>query len=270
MITIFDELSDYGYPQKLIHRLKDEWLARLSEFEIQMIFEDNPTLLHKLMACVPTDAMDKAIGRFMIQWQKALLTDSRWLKYHPAFKEYEYKVKFGVDGSVTDPRDGRVYKTVQLSACTIVKNKVCANAGSGKIWLAENLMFKSDDGFYSFDTAREVCLPGWHLPTKEDVADLQNFCDLYIGEDAPKCLKSTDGWDYNNGIDALGFNALPKGYIDYENDLVHTGNTAAFWLGQKKGDNPYSLSITDYSENLPGEIAAISDKYKLSVRLVKD
>lgn len=33
MITIFDELSDYGNPSKLITRLKDEWLARLSEFE---------------------------------------------------------------------------------------------------------------------------------------------------------------------------------------------------------------------------------------------
>ncbi|MCQ2049843.1 MAG: hypothetical protein MJZ22_02420 [Candidatus Saccharibacteria bacterium] len=33
MTTIFDELSDYGYPQKLILRPKDEWLARLSEFE---------------------------------------------------------------------------------------------------------------------------------------------------------------------------------------------------------------------------------------------
>ena len=96
-------------------------------------------------------------------------------------------------------------------------------------------MFKSEDGFYSFENTYRASFPGWHIATREDFIDLHRFCACYVGQDMSYCLKSVDGWDdcYDNaaGIDALGLNEKPLGYIDSDGDLTHEGNVAAFWLG---------------------------------------
>jgi len=104
----------------------------------------------------------------------------------------------------TDPRDGKVYKTVKIGE---------------QVWMAENLNFDCEGSWcyaekygrlYDWETAMKVCPPGWHLPSIEEWDELVNFAG---GEDA---LRAKSGWsDYQgksgNGIDAYGFSALPGG-----------------------------------------------------------
>ncbi len=82
--------------------------------------------------------------------------------------------KGSILGSFTDPRDGQVYKTVRLR--------------DGKVWFAENLNFDTGKRcwhydmdiknekygrLYTLESAIEACPPGWHLPSHEEIEELQ-------------------------------------------------------------------------------------------------
>ena len=91
------------------------------------------------------------------------------------------------NGTFTDDRDGRTYKTV------IYKVPTVAEVGIDREWMAENLNFESDQSFcykdigaycekygrlYNFDAALAACPNGWRVATAKDW--FQIF-DLYGG-----------------------------------------------------------------------------------------
>ena len=170
-------------------------------------------------------------------------------------------------GTMTDERDGQIYKTVTIGTQT---------------WMAENLNYETENSscynrevkctkfgrFYTWAAAmdsagiwgingkgcgnkatckptypvRGVCPSGWHIPSKAEFDTLVKFVGgKTIGG---KKLKSTSGWHIyddagaygGNGSDDYGFNVLSAGYwfvhIDdaesYEyNDYV--GEKTGFW-----------------------------------------
>jgi uncharacterized protein (TIGR02145 family) len=113
----------------------------------------------------------------------------------------------------TDPRDGKVYRTVKIGE---------------QIWMAQNLDYEAEGSvcsendpangekygrLYNWETAMKASPPGWHLPSYEEWQALVDFAGEEI---AGKKLKATSGWnDYEgksgNGTDAYGFSALPGG-----------------------------------------------------------
>ena len=151
-------------------------------------------------------------------------------------------------GSMTDSRDGQIYKTVKIgnqvwmaenlnyadsvktpsllehSWCYNDKAEYCAVTGRLYNWaaaidsvkLATDADKPQDCGFgHRFrctlpDTVYGICPPGWHLPTKTEWETL--FTEVGGQSTAGKVFKSQKGW-YNKGIgtDAYGFSALPAG-----------------------------------------------------------
>jgi len=132
-------------------------------------------------------------------------------------------------GTFTDSRDDKVYKTVTIGTQT---------------WMAENLAFKVSNfcwaydniainvaryGYlYNWETAKNVCPSGWHLPSNVEWSTLIN----YAGSDYfsyKKLLSTTDWYEGEKGTDNYGFTALPGGhYIGFEFDSA-IGSMGFWW-----------------------------------------
>jgi uncharacterized protein (TIGR02145 family) len=137
-------------------------------------------------------------------------------------------------GTFTDPRDGRVYKTVEIG---------------GVVWFAENLNFAAEGSvcygndpangdkygrLYDWETALKACPAGFHLPSDDEWKALVNYAGGQ--EKAGKKLKSNAGWNNNdNGPDYYGFSALPGGYGNSDGSFHGAGGYGLWWSGKKYG-----------------------------------
>ena len=168
-------------------------------------------------------------------------------------------------GTFIDSRDGKVYKTVQIG---------------NQLWMAENLAYNSGPGcyvvgevekygfLYDFDTARNVCPAGWHLPSNEEWTILINYQG---GEEvAGGKLKSKKNWDKyhgkNYGDNQSGFSALPAGFKDPPKSAKwDIGGKAYFWSNTAY---LYVLYCTD--TKVRTEYPSPSSDHGYSVRCIRD
>ncbi len=153
-------------------------------------------------------------------------------------------------GTFTDKRDGKTYKTVTIG---------------GKTWLAENLNYQigkslcydNDNAncdkygkLYDWNTAKKACLPGWHLPTSKEWDNLAQVAggkrerdyDMELGESyiyfwvgVGKKLRDKNGWEpecEDCGTDDFGFSALPGGngtVFTSDVSFSSVGSSASWW-----------------------------------------
>ena len=172
-----------------------------------------------------------------------------------------------VKGTFTDPRDGKVYKTVEIN---------------DQVWMAENMNFDCEGSkcysppknaekygrLYDWETAKKACPPGWHLPSNEEWDGLVDFAG---GKDtAGKKLKAKSGWNENgNGTDSYGFSALPGGYGVSDSFFDDVGDGGNWWSAtEDDSDDAYCRNM-NYDNSLVGR--DYYDKSLLfSVRCVQD
>jgi len=134
-------------------------------------------------------------------------------------------------GKFTDSRDGKTYKTVKIGTQT---------------WMAENLAYKTSTGckaydnnesnvaiygyLYNWETAKNTCPAGWHLPSDEE----WKILTTYIGgiPNAGGKLKETgtNHWRSPNkeATNETGFTALPGGYR-FENGAFSNIGSHGYW-----------------------------------------
>jgi len=168
----------------------------------------------------------------------------------------------------TDPRDGKVYRTVMIG---------------NQVWIAKNLNFDCPNSkcysndpknaeiygrLYDWETAKKACPPGWHLPSNEE---WQTLVDFAGGEEiAGKRLKAKNGWNENgNGTDEFGFSALPGGHDSSYGGFDLVGNSGYWWSSNEHSSNgAYARSMFYFSEYTYWYYGGKS--YLFSIRCIQD
>lgn len=201
---------------------------------------------------------------------------------------YIYVPVSGSSGTFTDARDNKIYKYVKIGSQYWMAENLNYAAG-GKCY-GENSRFYDEEsgtyiefqeieisfncetfGFlYDWDTAKEICPDGWHIPSDSDWNALMTSVDG--SSTAGKFLKDANNWNNNVSIsdqDASGFSALPGGRGGYStdgfNDFNDLGDFGYWWSSSNRGDY---LSIGNSSD---AAVSGNDDKKSLfSVRCLQD
>jgi uncharacterized protein (TIGR02145 family) len=171
--------------------------------------------------------------------------------------------------SMTDPRDGQIYRTVTIGEQT---------------WMAQNLNYESeysacDKGYfsncakygrlYTWTAATDsagICPVGWHLPTEMEWVTLFNAVG---GRDSvDNALRSTSGWRYGDkALDKYGFSALPAGKMK---TFSYNRNEEAFFWSSTAFDNSDALAFCLHSEKGKNHFVLEHKNAGLSIRCLKD
>ena len=209
-------------------------------------------------------------------------------------------------GSMTDERDGNVYRTVKIgdqvwmaenlnydpgqgglgedkydwSWCYDNKAKNCEVAGRLYTWAAaiDSVKLANDIekpcvcGFYkechNIEPVQGICPKGWHLPSRSEWDTL--FIVVYGASTAGYELKALSGWNgKGNGDDSFGFTAIPSGIRTFSQRFDHVGHYAYFWSSTDYyGSSAYGIYLIDYDRSRYEKQLSKDGGY--SVRCVKD
>jgi uncharacterized protein (TIGR02145 family) len=171
-------------------------------------------------------------------------------------------------GTFTDPRDGKVYKTVEIG---------------GVVWFAENLNFAAEGSvcydndpangdkygrLYDWETALKACPAGFHLPSDDEWTALVNYAG---GEEtAGTKLKSAAGWNEDgNGTNDFGWSALPGGDGSSDGSFDGAGNYG-YWWSATEDDADYAWNRAMYCDVEDVYRDDYGKAYLFSVRCVAD
>lgn len=145
------------------------------------------------------------------------------------------KAKAPKKNEFKDKRDKQTYRTITVD---------------GRVWMADNLNFKSEGSFcykdeedqcmaygrlYTWEAAQKVCPAGFHLPTHEDFESLWTAAGADFN--AGYLLKTDYGWNGDtNGNDTLKFSAMPAGNRFDDETYGNMMKFAFFWSSDDKLD----------------------------------
>lgn len=195
---------------------------------------------------------------------------------------------------VTDPRDGKTYKTVTIGTQTwfaenlayvvdssyISENNVDSGAKYGRLYKWSALMNLPDSlcgktlCTERIQTQHQgICPDGWHVPTNVEWNTLINYAGGV--DSAGKALKSTSGWSSQsgNGLDRYGFKALPGGgFNGTERSFMSTGNVGYWWTASNAVNGTVTEAILRTMGTGSTVTLSTSDKqlHRFSARCVKN
>ena len=150
-----------------------------------------------------------------------------------------------------------------------------------QIWMCHNLQMPADpahgiyvengETYFTWDAAMRAARKygnGWRLPSREDWQKLADYCGG--NSKAGTHLKSTSGWDGENGFDTYGFDGKPVGYYSPGVSRVcSAGVDGYFWSSAPGGAvRAYFRYLNCSNTDFYGYYYGRSNG--LSVRLLKD
>ena len=173
-------------------------------------------------------------------------------------------------GTMTDSRDGKVYKTVKIGDFTWMAENLNYADSVSSPGLKGNIQCINNDvsncevtgRYYTWTAAMDsICPPGWHLPSEAEWESL--FATTYS-------LASRTGWESvnrGNTADSVGFSAMPCGFLVVgQFDMIASGGYAAcFWNSSSKdlvaigNEEAYCNSYGDWGGATAATVRCVED-----------
>jgi uncharacterized protein (TIGR02145 family) len=151
------------------------------------------------------------------------------------------------------------------------------NANASKCYANDPAYCNIYGRLYNWETAKNTCPNGWHLPSQAEWETLTNYT-INIGLEtqeylsAGEYLKATTGWNAGNGNDRYSFTALPGGSGNADGSFNSitgdVGDSGYWWTTTNKGGEGPANIFMNYSDNVDVMYTNKSNLY--SVRCIKD
>lgn len=193
-----------------------------------------------------------------------------------------------VNNTLTDLRDGQVYKTVTIGTQVWMAQNLnyLPNDTVGTIWAGKTLCgggawkTKTEGDCETFGRLYEedfasiknytqaICPDGWSLPTK---AQYQEFISS-LGDDAANKMRIDNSvyWDVDDATNQSGFSAVPSGYYSLAKGFnpIYEQNTpvVALFFDRKSQTGNSTIMIVDNTINY----MQFGDKQFAAIRCIKD
>ena len=196
-----------------------------------------------------------------------------------------------LEGTFTDKRDGRKYKTVTIGSQTLMAENLNYDILGSYCFGDDSSKCTKYGRLYTWEAAKNACPAGSHLPRKgewmclfnnegwpnDEIMLTQSGTEIVYGVNdsslVGKVLKSKSGWHGGgNGTDDYGFSVLPAGFR-YGNNGAYSaeGNFAIFWSSDSLFENKkdaYAVNLSYYHDKV--DMYKESKDMGLSVRCVLD
>ncbi|MGB2763263.1 MAG: FISUMP domain-containing protein [Candidatus Aminicenantaceae bacterium] len=175
-------------------------------------------------------------------------------------------------GTLTDSRDGQIYKTVKIGNQWWMAENLNYDEGSSSYCYGNNSSNCNTYGrLYDWYTACNVCPEGWHLPTKSEWTILFNYLGGVTVAGGKMKETGLSHWNSPNtgATNESDFTALPSGcWSSYYYSFHNLGNRAYFWTSTADGSLAWNFSL---GYNFAAVSWSCGDKtFCPSVRCVKD
>lgn len=176
-------------------------------------------------------------------------------------------------GIFIDNRDGKNYKTIKIGTQT---------------WMAENLAYKTESGcwaynndqdnvvlygyLYNWETARQVCPKGWHLPKDVEWSILTSYLGGVSIAGGKMKESDTIHWQSPNSeaSNKCGFNGLPGGTRYKDGTFYGLGRGGYWWSSTGSYSNNAWNRILYFESGAVHRNTNYYKPYGLSVRCIKD
>jgi uncharacterized protein (TIGR02145 family) len=152
-------------------------------------------------------------------------------------------------GSFTDPRDGKIYKTVKIADQWIMAENLAYKTDNGKFWAYEN-----DENniaiygyLYDWETAMNIAPEGWHLPSRKEWLAIQKTLGAkrstfsYLEKIYPKLIVGG-----SSGLDML-FGGLRT----CDGEFKYLGDKARFWNSDNSGSEKAATGLDSNKDSIP-------------------
>lgn len=127
-----------------------------------------------------------------------------------------------------------------------------------------------------------ICPLGWHIPTDEEVKELEGFVDSEFpigdpewdeigprGSDVGLNLKSKTGWNLiYNGLDKYGFSVFPVGFRTYGGSFKDWSVSSGYWTSTGDAGGAFARALLE--ESIQQKRNAYDKHLGFPVRCLKD
>jgi uncharacterized protein (TIGR02145 family) len=182
-------------------------------------------------------------------------------------------------GCFTDPRDGKIYKTVKIGEQWIMSENLAYKPDQGNYWAYDNNTGNvAIYGYlYDWETAKNIAPEGWHLPSREEWSVFHKSLggrNFHLSKNSKSITKKYEKLIVGG---SYGFNALFGGECYKNGELFdQLGKIGDFWSSTGSVDGPYHYfvarpnSLFNNKNGIAGLISYDNGKHGKSVRLFRD